>query len=54
MDALVEFGWWQAAAQGQAQAGNLRRQGVEHRRGDRQMPETVAGDVDEKMQISGA
>lgn len=53
-DAFAQLGLGQTAAQCQAQIRLAVGQGIEHRRGDRQMPETVAGDVDEKVQLSGS
>ena len=51
-DALTQFVRWQAAAHGQPQIRADFRDGVEHRRGDRQVPEAVAGDVGKEVQVS--
>lgn len=39
----------QAATNGQLQIGQARAQRIQHRRGLRQMPEAVGGNIDEKM-----
>ena len=51
-NALGEFGRRQAAAYGQPQIRGNFRHGVEYWRRDGEVTETVAGDVDEEMQLS--
>ena len=53
-DALAQLACRQAAAHGQPDIRDYFRHGVEYRRRDGKVPEAVAGNVDEEVQLSGS